>query len=39
MGGGVREANMSNGLAIDLAEVLWSHVFWVGGLLLLVRLL
>jgi hypothetical protein len=30
---------MTEGLAIDFAEVLWAHVFWVGALLLLVRLL
>ena len=30
---------MSDGLAIDFAEVIQDHILWVGALLLLVRLL
>jgi hypothetical protein len=30
---------MSDGIAIDFAEVIQAHIFWVGALLVLARLL
>ena len=38
-GFGWREANMSDGLTIDLWKAAQDHILWVGALLVLVRLI